>query len=50
MNMAGSKGGKSGKGGGYHSATTGKFVTKKYAESKEGKGNTTFVMNKKGGK
>ena len=34
------------KGGGYHSAKTGKFVTKKYAESKEGKGKTVYVTNK----
>lgn len=33
--------------GGYHSTTSGKFVTNKYAESKTGKGNTTFVTNKK---
>jgi hypothetical protein len=42
MTMSGAK-----KGGGYHSAKTGKFVTKKYAESKEGKGKTTYVSNKK---
>lgn len=35
------------KGGGYHSTTTGKFVTKKYGESKEGKKNTTYVTDKK---
>jgi|SwirhisoilCB2_FD_contig_21_15884027_length_270_multi_4_in_0_out_0_1 hypothetical protein len=34
------------KGGGYHSAKTGKFVTKKYADSKTGKDKTVFVTNK----